>query len=429
MSASPDPHASDPHPENAKGDSRPSGWRPSPSDLMLMGVAIALSLVPPLAPTVLSYGELAYLALGFAGGWLLHQWRQPRTQAITASRKDPAAVVAHDIYTLQQAFSVLKQQVSATIQTSETAVMSMGERMCRVHRNTSALQSRIVEAVARSESLSSDSLSQATKHAAAVSQLARHQEAFEATRRNFTERVRRSAEQVRGLSPMAELITEIARKTNMLAINAAIEAARAGPDGAGFKVVAGEVRRLSTLTAEAAQQVTEGIASAAQAIDEQSRNLDEHIGESASDQLDLIAQHIQTMSSTLGEVLPYLGQLSQDMDAGMAEVTTDIVDTLGDMQFQDINRQLLEQISHALSGLSTHFAQLYELIDRRAPPPPVLLEELLQLWTRNYVMHSQRVAHAVGLAPQDAQDPQAPRNDGAPPLELAGASGPRIELF
>ena len=37
----------------------------------------------------------------------------------------------------------------------------------------------------------------------------------------------------------------------------------------------------------------------------------------------------------------------------------------------------------------------YELIDGDAPPPPMLLEELLARWTENYVMHSQRVAHAL----------------------------------
>ena len=148
------------------------------------------------------------------------------------------------------------------------------------------------------------------------------------------------------------------------------------------------------------------------------------------DMLTEIAQHIEDMSRTLSEVVPYLASLSEHMDAVMQEVTTDIVETLGDMQFQDINRQLLEQINHALGSLSTHFAQLYQLIDGRAPPPPMALEELMQVWTSNYVMHSQRVAHVLGSGGSDEGEvvvPDEAQTVGA--LELSTTNGPRIELF
>ena len=139
------------------------------------------------------------------------------------------------------------------------------------------------------------------------------------------------------------------------------------------------------------------------------------------------------MSTTLGHVVPYLSDLSRHMDMGMEDVTIDIIDTLGDMQFQDINRQLLDQINHALGSLSDHFSQIYALIDGEAPPPPVMLEELMSLWTQNYVMHSQRVAHAQALGHAQAADvgvDEAIREgDGAEVLTLAPAHGPRIELF
>ncbi|WP_348753810.1 methyl-accepting chemotaxis protein [uncultured Aquincola sp.] len=363
---------------------------------------------------------------GLAPGALVGLWLGRRTAPILSGhRRRTVAVVTQDIHTLRQAFNVLRQQVEVTIQTSEAAVMSMGERMNRVHRETEELRGRIMEAVTRSQRLSADSLGQAGQHGQAVAALAQHQARFEVEQQAYRERVRAVAERVRQLLPLSATIDEISRQTNLLSINASVEAARAGREGAGFKVVATEVRRLSTLTNDAARQITQGIARAAAAIDEEMSAADGQLGDSSTHQLGEIAQHIQTMGDTLSEVVPYLSKLSTDMDSGMSSVNGDIISALGDMQFQDINRQLLEQINAALASLSEHFAQIYALIDGKAPPPPVLLEELLGRWTQNYVMNAQRVAHDRGTKGESAAAAEAPPAGAA----LAGAGGARIELF
>ena len=372
---------------------------------------------------------------GVGIGAVLGSWLQRRNQPLILGRNHrDTAVVVQDIHTLRQAFNVLTKQVDATIHASESAVMAMIDRVHKVHQNAQQLHAKIHAAVGRSQALSSDSISSAGRHGQAVTALAEHQQVMETAQAENQGRVRAVAEQVRQLMPLATLIAEISRQTNLLAINASIEAARAGPEGAGFKVVAAEVRRLSQQTSEAARQISDGIHQAAGTIDDEMTRVNAQQGDSAARQLGELAQHIQQMSDTLGDVVPYLGTLSQHMDQGMATIDRDVMDILAEMQFQDINRQLLEQINTALASLSDHFAQIYSLIDGHAPPPPMLLEELLARWTDNYVMHAQRVAHAQGTGqPGSAaagNKPDKAAAEAAPAeLSLAGNQGVRIELF
>ena len=365
----PDAHNEQPAGTAVEGGGMPPALPPQPAwwqDRRRHRVAILLGALSMGALWFGNWIGAGHVVVALLGAWVA----SPRLfHGTRRQREDHAAVILQDIGTLRQAFGVLQQQVGATIDTSETAVMAMMERMNRVHANSMQLREKVVHAVGRSTDLSSDSLARADEHGRAVLTLAEHQRAFEDARVANQERVREVALMVRGLTPLADLIGDIARQTNLLSINASIEAARAGPEGAGFKVVAAEVRRLSQQTADAAKQIAAGIGNAAGAIDAQVDAACSMRAAHAEHPLDEIAEHIQRLAGTLGDVVPYLDQLSHQMDDGMTQVTTDIVDTLGDMQFQDINRQLLEQINTALGSLSDHCAHLYKLIDGDAPLP------------------------------------------------------------
>jgi methyl-accepting chemotaxis protein len=338
-------------------------------------------------------------------------------------------LISDDLGLLEQCFAILQKQVTVTIRTSESAVLEMVDRLNRVHRLSAELQERINNAVQHSQILSQSSLNEAGKNGQALQSLTAHQHSFVEARRQNQDRIRKVVDQVRHLTPLAVLIADISRQTNLLSINASIEAARAGAEGAGFKVVAAEVRRLSGQTAEAAAQINQGIAMVAQAIDGELESASQLESDSAAEQFTELARHVSEISERLTEVVPYLVDLSKSMDDGMREVTCDIINALGNMQFQDINRQVLEQVETALGSLSDHSAALYKLVGGKAPPPPQKLEELMARWTTNYVTHSQRAVHAE-VERSKLEKPGQPLSKAeAPTLELAETEGPKIELF
>jgi len=331
-----------------------------------------------------------------------------------------ADMVSSDLARLEQCFAILQKQVTVTIRTSEHAVMEMVERLNRVHKRSVELQTQVETAVERSRSLSQSSLNEADRNGETADTLASHQRAFVEARVENQNRIRAVVDQVRHLTPLAALIGDISRQTNLLSINASIEAARAGAEGAGFKVVAAEVRRLSG-------QTTEGIQNVAASIDNELLAASALDSDSTANQLGELAAHIAAISEGLSEAVPYLVNLSSSMDEGMQLMTTDIIDAMGHMQFQDINRQLLEQVESALGSLSEHSAALYALLGGKAPPPPQALEELMQRWVSSYVMNEQRVAHAE--VDKRILDWSPGSNRAAMPELAIAADAPRIEMF
>ncbi len=173
--------------------------------------------------------------------------------------------------------------------------------------------------------------------------------------------VHRIQDMVTELDGMFSLISEIrgiADQTNLLALNAAIEAARAGEAGRGFAVVADEVRKLSqssNLLNDQIRQRAEGtkrMVTGVQSVVAEIASLDMNLALDGKTHLDGILLELEDVNRSVADTLQTLSQISED-------VTQDVNCAVTALQFGDIVEQVLTQteqqvaaIEQELSGLS-----------------------------------------------------------------------------
>ena len=173
-------------------------------------------------------------------------------------------------------------------------------------------------------------------------------------------------EHARDISRIMAVISDIADQTNLLALNAAIEAARAGEAGRGFAVVADEVRKLAEKTMASTNDVGNAITAIQESTAKSMTGVDnavERIGEAnelASRSGAALEEIVATVVAT-GDQVNAIATASEEQSAASEEINQSIV------QVNGMSRQTagaMAEASKAVSDLAAQAQRLNELIIR-----------------------------------------------------------------
>lgn len=262
-------------------------------------------------------------------------------------------IIKDDIETMQSKSSAQMDSVQST----SVSLQEITDHIARLDQAVQNQAAHIIQSSAAIEEMVANinSIRQViTGTSKTTDTLSRSSSAGHKMLAKLAEELSRIEDQSKTLQKANKTIADIAGQTNILAMNAAIEAAHAGESGRGFAVVAGEIRKLAELSSKESESISSEIKKMEQAI-EQINNVSHETVQA----MDLIFEEIQTIDSSFTEIKHAIEQQSiggsEILTAltGIQDVTAQVRDGSGAIQQRS---KIIRQDMENLQGLSNDVA-------------------------------------------------------------------------
>jgi methyl-accepting chemotaxis protein len=340
---------------------------------------------------------------------------QSNYEDISRERAVHKAIEA-DLKDCKPYIDVMHEQIGGSLAESEREIMLLIEQLNLLSAQSSQQMERITNSVQSGKTLAEVTSSRAERNNLLIFTLeTKLNEQAREMHGNY-EQIRLLADDVKALTPIIQIISSIAKQTSLLALNAGIEAARAGNAGRGFAVVANEVRELSKRSTSAAADIAERLNATANKVSaklfEAQKALEEKHG---LDELQELIGDLTQMQQDFSHSSQLQLDVISDVETGHQEGVSHLMAAMGHIQFQDVMRQRMEHVQQALVEMQNHLLWLTETQDRPGWDGlfDTTFKTLLESHLNNYKMASQTITH-LAVAGGESDN---------------GQSGPAIELF
>jgi methyl-accepting chemotaxis protein len=210
------------------------------------------------------------------------------------------------------------------------------------------------------------------------------------------------AERVHSLESTLQSMRKLAKHTSMLAVDASVEFSKSGGNSCSFAVVASEVKALAVQTKQAEKNISECLQLLKAAIDESVETLVVKHGLQERAEIARITYGMNDLERNMSEVIVMQRATLENMREESEEISHLVIDLLGSLQNQDIDRQRLNGVTQVLHQIVDHATSLATVMKSGNIDAAFVENMLAGIETkRQYALENARIAH-VERAPAPA---------------------------